>query len=508
MSGLTAKDKEILCSLDHHEEELKASEQVEKNAKKASSYYNALRLMVINIDTILDGFKHSFLPKMFAVAGFFYGIEVIFDVLMIAYEVFHKDENNKDISYWQRLKNAITADRISHLVNAALWVSINVAAFIVTGGISAVLTVAGFVFDLGHAIVRSAMDYFDNDHAAKSVDAKIAKTKYYIDKLEKLNKKTRPENQNHDHDLLDNKINDLDIKIKDLEIKVKDDKNPTESAELKAKIVNLKYYKLKLEKLNKKTNPEEQNLFDDKIAHLDRKVKYYEHKKVEIAKRGDDIVKKNIKSIVTAGLLLVGIAMVLFPPTTIAGAFFIGASILLGINAFLLGSKIRNDVSNLTKQKVEQEAEVQETEVKEKTYNPHKCQHLINKKPTPSNDLVKHDVIKIDPNIVKPNTNAIVKPDTNAVVKPNLDVVKLDPIEQDKKIIIAEQNVPQKVDSDFLRPTRKPYVADFSILNHDKNEKGNVKVKQQVARYQDEDDTLTPLLERNTENVRLLQVTG
>ncbi len=128
--------------------------------------------------------KYNLIPKAFAaqsliaIGGLSYGIELLIDLFIIGKHVFLPDESEKHLSWTERLANALYKDdRWARMLNAAVWFSVNLAAFFFTGGISGILNIAGFAFDFGHEAIR---EYHDVQRHKKL----IAKTECELKSLE------------------------------------------------------------------------------------------------------------------------------------------------------------------------------------------------------------------------------------------------------------------------------------------------------------------------------------
>lgn len=118
-----------------------------KNIYYGFGKYTFTRLYILRVNFLADFFYRSFLPRLFSIAGFSYAAELLFDVGVVLYSTFRPSP----VPIGTRFLNVLLKDgRPSRMLNAAVWFSLNLTCFIVTGGLSTILTLGGFGFDILH----------------------------------------------------------------------------------------------------------------------------------------------------------------------------------------------------------------------------------------------------------------------------------------------------------------------------------------------------------------------
>lgn len=178
-----------------------------ESVHKVLGWFTSIRLFFVRFNRVMKLYGLGFLPKFFDVLGLSYIFELLLDVIDISVSTFlplrnpekQLIKNNQATLaeiYWWRFKNKITQeeDLIARMCNAAVWFSINLSAFILTGGFSSFanlftlapavvpkavtllsnkLNIGGFGFDLFLETFRGIKDYFQHSNTAVAVQTEI-----------------------------------------------------------------------------------------------------------------------------------------------------------------------------------------------------------------------------------------------------------------------------------------------------------------------------------------------
>lgn len=138
-----------------------------------SGLYNFGRLYVLRVGMVAEFFKRAFLPTLYGIAGLGYFIDVGFDAVDILATTFRgaATEDERKLSYWQlraqRFKNAINEEgRLAHLENALVWAILNAVTFAFAGILPAVvlssITAGGLGHDLFAEFFKGGREYIVN----------------------------------------------------------------------------------------------------------------------------------------------------------------------------------------------------------------------------------------------------------------------------------------------------------------------------------------------------------
>lgn len=180
--------------------------------------FNKGRLFVVYLDTIFTTFNESFLHKYFGVLGLIYIFRLGINLFAIGKETFKVPAGEKKLTFEHikaNFKNAIADEnRLSEIANDAVWFSINLACFLVNPFISIVLTVVGCCFDAINEAIMLAKDRRDFN--------KIRKMKMDLEELEKQRESTQTLDGTKKLDKtepIEKQINNLKKEISELESK-------------------------------------------------------------------------------------------------------------------------------------------------------------------------------------------------------------------------------------------------------------------------------------------------
>lgn len=120
-----------------------------------AGWFTSIRLFIVRLNSVLDKVGHAFingvLVKVAKAASLSYAIEFLADTIVVLRTVFFAGpvEKSKNLSWWSRFKNTMfKGERPARLANAVVWFGINLACLFVTGGVSSILNVTGFFFDI------------------------------------------------------------------------------------------------------------------------------------------------------------------------------------------------------------------------------------------------------------------------------------------------------------------------------------------------------------------------
>jgi len=169
----------------------------------ALSWFTSFRLHIVRLNGVIAAATGvGFLPKWFDILGLSYALELVIDLCDIGYTTFkplrqqEEDLINKgDASrlqiYWWRFKNKILQDEelIPRMLNAAVWLSLNLASFILTGGFGGIIgtatvaaattqlvrymNIGGFIFDFVHEAAKGLVDFWRNSQTLVEVTKEI-----------------------------------------------------------------------------------------------------------------------------------------------------------------------------------------------------------------------------------------------------------------------------------------------------------------------------------------------
>lgn len=315
-------------------------------------WFNALRLSLIRINRIGDSLGNPFIvnfisnaldvvtdkikfikpaidsikKRVLSIGGFYFIFELALEVGVLLKHVFKPDPGEKHLHWHQRLYNAWCEDlRWHRILNAAVWLAVNVAAFVLTGGISAILNICGFSFDPINELIHSWVEIKKNKNLLDKINKKLHR-------LENILTKFAP-NEFELRGKLESNIAESEQKLSELTLKIERTDN-----KILAK-------KLLLNKANliKSLNSAKQQLesVDNYIKSVAPIGTLEEYKKYRLIKAKQEESLTNLKldrfRVVCVALgVLVGMALLLFPPAgipVIAGALtaFIAGSIIGGL---------------------------------------------------------------------------------------------------------------------------------------------------------------------------------
>lgn len=290
------------------------------NAYTVLGWFTSLRLFLVRFNRLANFWKHPFLKKWFAILGFSYAIELIVDIAVVLKETFRPAtaaekaaEPSRAKRMWNSFKNTLLKDnRPIRMLNALVWLAVNVTAFVLTGGLSVVaralnsmianaLNVAGFSFDVLVEVYNGIRDYVKHTKLINKLLAQKSKlvaevsNSSLITEIEKLKAEIQQANDKGNVDLAEQKQASLDLKTRQLKAKG-----------LTPETINAK--QLDIQKI------------DYLVAALKEKRRA--------------AISEAIYKMICTGLILVGMILFCFPPTTIIGGTLFG----VGLGAQVLGA--------------------------------------------------------------------------------------------------------------------------------------------------------------------------
>jgi hypothetical protein len=163
-------------------------------------WFTSIRLFLLRLNRVLDQFGKGFyvntvvdvgngffntvfnavtnnITTLTSIAGLSYGLELLFDSAVLFKAAFLPTEKQKanNPSRWGRFVNTLKKDdRIIRMANAAYWFGVNLAGFLVSGGISAILNISVFVIDVCADVYKYYRDKHKYDLLAKVIQKKKA----------------------------------------------------------------------------------------------------------------------------------------------------------------------------------------------------------------------------------------------------------------------------------------------------------------------------------------------
>lgn len=275
------------------------------------SWFTSIRLFFVRLNRVLGSYGLGFLPNLFSLFGLSYAFEIIADISVIAWSTFRplrqeeidlmqKENISKGKIFWWRFVNVVTKDeRIPRMLNAMVWLAINLTCIILTGGLSASivapivtllvnkLNIGGYVFDVVNEIGKGIRDFFRHRNTLKKVNNEI----------------TELENQKQE---LNNELQ----KLYSLENK----RTLNHAEKLRCKVIENRIQELTLQIKSRE-------LIKSK---LDTKINY-------------SLITSRVYNVLSVTMLFVGMALVFFPPTTAVGACLFAGGLLALIGGSVLG---------------------------------------------------------------------------------------------------------------------------------------------------------------------------
>lgn len=297
--------------------------------------YTGIRLVVIRIARIAKTFNRSFLKKWFAILGFSYAIELIADLAIMAKEAFRRstdkekeEQPNRLKRFFNRVKNVFLKDgRPVRMLNAFVWIILNVLTFALTGGLSTVaqvsaqaivaangLTLAGFIFDVGLEAYVAIREYVKHTRL--------------INKLRTCKSGLVKEITDPKDGLLQ-KMSNLKIQIKALEKEITALKENT--LDEKAEILQEKKNELIQKKIELANIPYEINKKQTAIQECDFLIDKLKEKRAQVN-------FEKVYRVFFTFVVLVSMGLLIFPPTSLVGAAALGVSLTGAILSFAGGS--------------------------------------------------------------------------------------------------------------------------------------------------------------------------
>lgn len=169
-----------------------------ESVQSAFGWFTSARLFVVRLNGVLKAFGLGFIARWFDFLGISYIGEFFLDLIDIIVTTFRplrpaeqalikNEQASRAQIYWSRFKNKVTQDEelIPRMLNAAVWFSLNLTMFILTGGFSTItiapaikqivnyLNIGGFIFDFLHEAGKGIADYFRHTKTLKVVDKEL-----------------------------------------------------------------------------------------------------------------------------------------------------------------------------------------------------------------------------------------------------------------------------------------------------------------------------------------------
>lgn len=128
-----------------------------KTAFNIFNWYNSLRILLADVNSVTKHAGKPFLPKIFATLGLTYALEFVLDIGDVFYACLRPlKESEIYISRWTRFKNALKEDkRLNRMVKDALFFSLNLVLLLVTGGTAIALSVVALNVVLVQTLVNA-----------------------------------------------------------------------------------------------------------------------------------------------------------------------------------------------------------------------------------------------------------------------------------------------------------------------------------------------------------------
>lgn len=157
------------------------------SAYEAINWFNAVRLLMVRINRLLPLIHTPITRSLFAIAGLSYGIGLLIDLGVVFKTVFFPNKSDEDVTWRDRLSNILQKDgRGFRMVNNAVWFGINLAVFLLTGGFSVLLNIAGWIFDVGQEIAKKYVDVKKHENTLAKINDKIRELEEEIESNRKL----------------------------------------------------------------------------------------------------------------------------------------------------------------------------------------------------------------------------------------------------------------------------------------------------------------------------------
>jgi hypothetical protein len=285
------------------------------NFYTAFGWITSVRLLLARTNklvTFIDTSK-AFLPSLFNIGGFTYAIYLLTDIFVIVKSTFFDEISEEEkllplkTLYWQRFKNVMKKDvRPSRMLNDVIWLAINLAVFIITGGISVILNIIGFTFDIGHEIYNAIKEY-------KKYDAMIMKVCAEINHQQQEIKNT-----NIEINFLRQQQKEIDAILKNKNILL----SKEEQKKLHIKLTNIR---IKLHD------------YHTKLIVIRGKIDELCEVKSQLEKTAKSVLKNRIRIVAGVTLAFIGVLLISFPPTTIPAAVLIGSGATIAGGSVITG---------------------------------------------------------------------------------------------------------------------------------------------------------------------------
>lgn len=246
----------------------------------ATGWYTAIRLFIIYLNRIFANLEkydmnkfHKFLPKWYAVLGLSYGLTFFLDCAIVLYSTFRKPKPEEaNLSRWMRFKNVLKkGNRPFRLANDGVWFAVNMIGIFLTGGLSIIISLAGFCFDEVHEIFKPAYRGFRHQQVSNK---------------------------------LQNEINNLQKKIK----------QPTGDS---------------AEDLSKLGSESQRKIIKENKENIKKDINILSYLNAQQKKQTWTTIKNGFRPVFGTTLILIGMGLILFPPTSAPAALFIGVGLTI-----------------------------------------------------------------------------------------------------------------------------------------------------------------------------------
>ncbi len=272
--------------------------------------------------------------RLIAIAGLSYGLELVIDIGVVVKNVLNPSKGEEHLHWTQLTINSLKKDnRWYRMANAAIWFAINLAAFILTGGMSVILNLVGFSLDPVNEVALAGLEIDKNNELLKKNNARLTEIETAIEKH------TIPTKDWDRYIRLQLLHNELHEKINRLEEKIKTEKDSTKKAA----------FTTERNQLNTQLDARKPTLIQ---AILTLKVDpdlLQQHNELSVAKlkleQANTALKKSkIHTVLTVCGVLLGMFLIAYLPTgipLIAAAIFVVAagSIFGGLGRRVYGKK-------------------------------------------------------------------------------------------------------------------------------------------------------------------------
>lgn len=247
------------------------------------NWFTSFRLAFVRANRVADFFKKAFLPALFSIGGLSYFINVVIDLYQSIHKALYpRSQLERDLGFWRRFYNALNeGDRPNRMTNDLLWFGVNFAAFILSLGVSGLAMATVKLISAVANLAGFSLDVtHDSGFAWLNYKRHVRLRDKLMERSEKLNKEIQQLSKNI------NQLGDAGQVLRTQKI-------------------------------------EEHKRLRATIERVDQKVK---------------VERTNfIRTMVITVGIVVGMGLIFFPPTSLAGAVLIGSCLALGFGSVFGG---------------------------------------------------------------------------------------------------------------------------------------------------------------------------